>query len=388
MLSSYTALDVESVLDQILQSFSAPISFVFIGGTASEGLSHVYSDIDIYVVCQESSDRPAEPSNIDIIYHNGLEFHIIATVHDELQSKYSKLGTWVSVKEIVSNGTSWNVLFARARRNVEMLTKNDIKIGHRIWTAVPIYNEEKFFELRGQLSLSNLRYMAAVRHAMWIWYAHQDAIGMFRSGDYLSVYATTRTMVERCLLCVLALHGFTNDKPKWIVRQLVTAFGVNSSFLADVMKLWNSFTLEPTLESSALHLDHCLHLAQLAFDIVVQVALGANPSNMKVDERYSCQPPFRTNSRPDAAIRNPNVAIATWHGELMLISNLPLAQITPVAAAVWCEIDGQSDAERILCAIQDRYPDSSSLNISTSNVMKIIDEFVEAGFATVSSQYQ
>lgn len=202
-----------------------------------EGMGNRYSDLDVYVICQE---RP-RVKEIEIEKHHRVlldDRRIVAAdsrssigdeeevflIHTALPGSEVKVDvefrTWEEVDGIRSE---FEEIFRYAVQNLELLTRvltdREASFLHRLGRGVPIYNAQAFERLRSQIDPSKLAYLC------YRWIASDfsvllDLAGAYHNGEFDRCVDLCRGNVLREMQAFLHLHGVTNPDPKWMLFYL------------------------------------------------------------------------------------------------------------------------------------------------------------------------
>jgi hypothetical protein len=207
MLRRANTLFTSRILPQLqgLQPQVQPVT-AWLSGSFVEKLGHSASDMDIYVLLPE-----IPPTFVTTQRHDS---HLVdVTICDDVRVDVEY---W---SRAVVSGLSDRL--ARAPLDDEnqnlggYFEPTEIEFIHRLSVGVPIWAPAEFDALQRSFSRHNFRRYLVDQAIRSVDNAFDDAVGMYRSGQFGTACMRARETFELSIDALLFAHGDTNDKTKF-----------------------------------------------------------------------------------------------------------------------------------------------------------------------------
>lgn len=192
-------------------------SLVFLAGSILEGFGNATSDIDVYIICDNTDNKVMNLTN-----HNGESIfpseHCLTKNVTEDGVRYDfEYWNWGDFNLLISK---LNNLDFKTSHYIDRLKSEEYDLLHRLKWARPIHNEVLFDKIHTNIQFENLNFYRAVVQSEIYSGAVEDIQGACISGDFGSAFFMVRGLINIVMNGYLGIYGETNPNNKWIYRKL------------------------------------------------------------------------------------------------------------------------------------------------------------------------
>jgi hypothetical protein len=226
---------------------------VVLSGTLLEGFGNLYSDLDLYVICEQLPMKASEGTPALIVREDGR----VRRINEPLVSAESIVLDiqYYTFRELDTLARSLNTLYAESRRGTQIFRKSlhpeDEDLIHKLLTGRVLLDGSGTFDARKIFDHGNFCFLK-YRNEVGGYAEFRDLVGSWTAGDMDTCLHNMRGYLISQVSGMMFLAGGTNPRPKWFVRKL-GALGREYSTLRDELMLWmNAAHLTPGQKRDAI----------------------------------------------------------------------------------------------------------------------------------------
>lgn len=305
-------IDREELMARAKAHIKGPIHAIYIGGSIAEGYGNCRSDLDIYLLIDESQ-RPPFKGGFAISSINGrsLQFDFVSL--DQLEAAVVQLET-------------------RPFEQISMSLPTN-QILHRLCHCVVIDGAETVARYASRLNGAKYLSFSSFVKQEQCENALQDAYGAWDAGQFETATFNVRLATHRAFEAVLSLRGQTATNEKWVFEKASRALGISHPALRQFKDLYRSMPADFTGAGTRDYFERSLLFMQTCFDAALSSAIvpgGAGTPLGGLGERI-----LASNSS-SAKRRNFRIHLRRAETSNMVFeSGIPRRELSDRAALVW-----------------------------------------------------
>lgn len=213
-----------------------PNDVIYISGSIVEGFSNKYSDLDIYVLMDEYENSRIE--NLDYNFDKYREkFGRIGDIQCDIE--YWPKSLMLTLIEQLNN-MDLNNLNVRSKNQIkiENYTIDDmISFVYRFTNSLPVYNEEKYNELKAELNINKFCRFVTRKYINDVDHKFMDIFGNLDNDKPETALICARHALLKTITFYLFSWEITSDNTKWLHEKLKKISLVNN----ETLEVYNNF---------------------------------------------------------------------------------------------------------------------------------------------------
>jgi len=290
-----------------------PIHAVYIGGSLAEGYGNVRSDVDVYVLLDESS-RP--------LWRGGFEISVV--------NSHTLQYVFVSVEQLDAAILQFeNRPFENAS-----VSRSLNQILHRLVHSVVVHGDVIVQSYRLRLKAARYSEFSSFVKEMQCENSLVDAYGAWEAGQYETATYNLRLAAIRAFEAVLSLYGQTATNEKWVFEKAVSALGRKHSVYENFVDLYRKMPPSFSSEDVKEYFDNLLAFIQLCFDATTANVLVPHPTYEQVSNLT--QAILKRNFFSLRRQKNSRIHIKRYkNSNLVFQAAIPKRELSDRAALVW-----------------------------------------------------
>jgi hypothetical protein len=235
LLDGRVAVDPSELLTR---SKATARDVVVLSGTLLEGFGNIYSDLDLYVICEQLPMKAPEGPPVLVVREDGR----VRRVNEPLASAEKIILDiqYYTFRELDTLARGLNTLYAESRQSTQIFRKTlhheDEDLIHKLLTGRVLLDGTGSFDARRTFDPGKFCFLK-YRNEVGGYAEFRDLVGSWAAGDMDTCLYNTRGYLISQVSGMMFLAGGTNPRPKWFVRKLA-ALGREYSALRDEVMLW------------------------------------------------------------------------------------------------------------------------------------------------------
>ena len=196
---------------------------VVLSGTLLEGIGNLYSDLDLYVICEQLPPQGPDGPAMQVVREDGR----VRRINETLERAGNMLldVQYYTFRELATLTRSLNELYSESRRSTRIFRKtlhpDDEDLIHKLLTGKTLQDGTGRFNAREIFDAAKFSFLK-FRNEMGGYAEFRDLVGSWTDGDLDSCLYNIRSYLVAQVAGMMFLAGKTNPRPKWFVRKLAS----------------------------------------------------------------------------------------------------------------------------------------------------------------------
>lgn len=187
----------------------------YMAGSVIEGYGNEYSDIDLFILTNNRIEQLGfdDEVNIDSLSYKSTNSVILNNKRFDIE--VLNLDNFILKIDKINNFT-----FKRSNNVFNIMWFNYVDIIHKFITGVSIFGEKKHREVEKMIDKTKFYKVVSAMHLLKADGYMEDVKGTYQINDSSTLYYVCHFMLHCLLKSYLAMRGYTNTNPKWIIHAL------------------------------------------------------------------------------------------------------------------------------------------------------------------------
>jgi hypothetical protein len=279
LLGGRVVIDVDELL---ARSRATDSDVIVLSGTLLEGFGNIYSDLDLYVICERLPTQNPSSSSALVFRDDGRVRRLNEVLPDS--SNILLDVQYYTFRELETLARSLRVLHAESRQTTRIFRKSlhheDEDLIHKLLTGRILrdgtgrFSAREFFE-PGMFCF--LKY----RNEIGGYAEFRDLVGSWAAADLSTCLYNTRSYLIAQVSATMFLAGSTNPRPKWFIRRLQSLDGTFADLKEGILSWMDG--ARHTVQQKREAVESGCDLIDMAYQHV-RALLGTSPHYFSVEE--------------------------------------------------------------------------------------------------------